>query len=135
MFKLDIMKLWNSISRVCSLIIFFMMNFVCASNCRNCPISILSTFYTRRWDERHISFKLCEIVTVISQFWQQLTAIFICSDKTDIESPDSSIITSSAANNIFYHDLRADNSFHTFNRQKKVIVEIIPKCFSFPYCK
>jgi len=41
------------------------------------------------------------------------------SDKTDIESPDSSIIASSAANNVFYHDLRAENSFHTFNRQKK----------------
>ena len=71
-------------------------------------------------DERHISFELCKIVTVISQFWQQLTEIFIFSDKTDIESPDSSIITSSAANNIYYHDLRAENSFHTFNRQKKV---------------
>jgi len=43
----------------------------------------------------------------------------LASDKTDIESPDSSIITSSAANNIYYHDLRAENSFHTFNRQKK----------------
>ena len=46
--------------------------------------------------------------------------IWFFSDKTDIESPDSSIITSSAANNIFYHDLRAENSFQTFNRQKKV---------------
>ena len=41
------------------------------------------------------------------------------SDKTDIESPDSSIITSSA-NQIFYQDIRADSSFQTFNRQKKV---------------
>ena len=43
------------------------------------------------------------------------------SDKTDIESPDSSIITSSA-NQIFYQDIRADSSFQTFNRQKKVSV-------------
>ena len=43
------------------------------------------------------------------------------SDKTDIESPDSSIITSSA-NQIFYQDIRADSSFQTFSRQKKVSV-------------
>ena len=53
-----------------------------------------------------------------------MTEIFIFSDKTDIESPDSSIITGAGsgalANTIYYHDIRADNSFHTFNRQKKV---------------
>ena len=42
------------------------------------------------------------------------------SDKTDIESPDSSIITSSANHMFYHHDIRADSSFQTFNRQKKV---------------
>ena len=42
------------------------------------------------------------------------------SDKTDIESPDSSIITSSANHIFYHHDIRADSSFQTFNRQKKV---------------
>lgn len=42
------------------------------------------------------------------------------SDKTDLESPDSSIITSTA-NQIFYQDARNDSSFHTFNKQKRVL--------------
>ena len=58
-----------------------------------------------------------------------MTEIFIFSDKTDIESPDSSIITGAGsgalANTIYYHDIRADNSFHTFNRQKKVTLSTL----------
>ena len=58
-----------------------------------------------------------------------MTEIFIFSDKTDIESPDSSIITGGGsgplANTIYYHDIRADNSFHTFNRQKKVTLRTL----------
>jgi len=42
------------------------------------------------------------------------------SDKTDLESPDSSIITSSA-NHIFYQDARHDSSFHTFNKKQRVL--------------
>merc|ERR1711892_390860 len=38
------------------------------------------------------------------------------SDKTDFDSPDSSIISTNA-NQIFYQDAQNESSFHTFNRQ------------------